>query len=98
MKLSRLTEVLNCYNKDFVEKGYDPDVVVRTDDFEELELVDDFCTSISTERDGIYVCLFTFEESKEEGYKISFDDEEEQSFLKKIKNWFIGKWDWIKGL
>lgn len=63
MKLSRLTEVLNNYKKSFDEKNYDPEVVIRIDDLEELELVDDFCTSISSIRDGVYICLFTYDEN-----------------------------------
>lgn len=63
MKLSHLIEVLNQYKKSFDEKNYDPDVVVRTDDFEERELINDFCVSASSERDGMYLCLFTYDEN-----------------------------------
>lgn len=65
MKLSHLIEVLNQYKKSFDEKNYDPDVVVRTDDFEERELFDDFCVSVSSNRDGHYLCLFTYDENAE---------------------------------
>lgn len=65
MKLSHLIEILNQYKKSFDEKNYDPDVVVRTDDFEERDLFDDFCVSVSSNRDGHYLCLFTYDENAE---------------------------------
>lgn len=65
MKLSHLIKVLNEYKESFDKSNYDPDVVIRTDDFEERDLFDDFCVSVSSNRDGQYLCLFTYDENTE---------------------------------
>lgn len=98
MKLSYLTEVLNKYKVNFEKDGLpDPEVVVRVNGGDELELVDDFCSSISTLREGQYVCLFTYDE------KEYFSDAEpfilkpvKRSLFTKIKWFFQDKWDWLK--
>lgn len=85
MKLSHLVKVLNEYKKSFDESNFDPDVVVRTDDFEERDLFDDFCISMSNMKDKRnfrrtcrYFCLFTYDENakKEDCEKIEIPQEE----------------------
>lgn len=78
MKLSHLVKVLNEYKKSFDESNFDPDVVVRTDNFEERDLFNDFCVSMSNMRDDRYLCLFTYDENakKENCEKIEISQEE----------------------
>lgn len=66
MKLSKLIEKLEKWKDYYDSMKIDPDVVVRTEGFNELDLVDDFCNCFgSTEREDPYFCLFTFKETEE---------------------------------
>ena len=86
MKLSKLIETLQTVQSNW---KIDPDVCVRTPDFEDRD-IEDFCSTISSDREDPYLVILGF---NEETYFNEFDNIEFASMP-----WYENLWNKIKNL
>lgn len=86
MKLSKLIEELQDIQKNW---NIDPDVCVRTPDFYDRD-IEDFCSTISNEREDPYLVILGFNEENyynEEIITIEINPWHKRLW-NRIKNWF----------
>ena len=86
MKLSKLIEILQTVQNNW---EIDPDVCVRTPDFEDRD-IEDFCSTISSNREEPYLVILGF---NEETY---FNESYDTTFTP--IPWYENLWNKIKNL
>ncbi len=83
MKLSKLIKELQDIQKNW---SIDPDVCVRTPDFEDRD-IEDFCTTISSDREERYLVILGFNED---------DYYNENIITIELNPWYKRLWNRIK--